>query len=141
MRLEISLMGVEIILFIIIGAFTGGFVSGLSGFGTGLFALGWWLAVMPPIDAVIVVVIMSLVGGAQGIYAVRKAVDMANLWRFLLPALVGIGVGVWLLDLVDVNHLKLLVASLLILFGGYFSFQKTLPKLGRHYLVVDMAVG
>jgi uncharacterized membrane protein YfcA len=141
MRLEISLMGIEIILFIIIGAFTGGFVSGLSGFGTGLFALGWWLAVMPPIDAVIVVVIMSLVGGAQGIYAVRKAVDMANLWRFLLPALVGIGVGVWLLDLVDVNHLKLLVASLLILFGGYFSFQKTLPKLGRHYLAVDMAVG
>jgi hypothetical protein len=66
---------------------------------------------------------------------------MVNLWRFLLPALVGIGVGVWLLDLVDVNHLKLLVASLLILFGGYFSFQKTLPKLGRHYLAVDMAVG
>ena len=63
MRLEISLMGIEIILFIIIGAFTGGFVSGLSGFGTGLFALGWWFAVMPPIDAVIVVVIMSLVGG------------------------------------------------------------------------------
>lgn len=84
-----SPMGIEIFLFIIIGAFTGGFiiigaftggfVNGLAGLGTGLFALGWWLAVKPLMDAVIIVVIMSLVGGAQGIYAVRKAIDMTNL--------------------------------------------------------------
>ena len=36
-------MGGEVILLIIAGAFAGGFANGLAGFGTGLFALGWWL--------------------------------------------------------------------------------------------------
>ena len=78
------------IMLIIAGAFAGGFANGLAGFGTGLFALGWWLAAMPPLDAVITVVIMSLVGGVQGLYAVRNAIDFREQLRFLVPALIGV---------------------------------------------------
>ena len=45
-------MSADVIMLIIAGAFAGGFANGLAGFGTGLFALGWWLAAMPPLDAV-----------------------------------------------------------------------------------------
>src|SRR5699024_8893634 len=38
----------EFLFFVIAGAAAGGFVNGLAGFGTSLFALGWWLQVMPP---------------------------------------------------------------------------------------------
>ena len=41
-------MSVDAIIFISIGAAFGGLVNGLAGFGTGLFALGWWLVVLPP---------------------------------------------------------------------------------------------
>ena len=34
------------------GAFAGGFVSGLAGFGTALMALGLWLYILPPTVAV-----------------------------------------------------------------------------------------
>jgi len=134
-------MSFDVIMLIIAGALAGGFANGLAGFGTGLFALGWWLAAMPPLDAVVTVVIMSLVGGLQGLYAVRNAIDKVEQIRFLAPALVGIVIGYLLLDAVNVTMLKLLVASLLILFGGFFTFRKTLPKLTKRYLVADMLVG
>ena len=83
-------MSADVIMLIIAGAFAGGFANGLAGFGTGLFALGWWLAAMPPLDAVITVVIMSLIGGAQGLYAVRNAINFGDQMRFLVPAAIGI---------------------------------------------------
>ena len=54
-----------------IGAFAGGFVNGLAGFGTGLFALGWWLAAILVNDAVLLVIIMSISSGVQGLLIVR----------------------------------------------------------------------
>ena len=134
-------MSADVIMLIIAGAFAGGFANGLAGFGTGLFALGWWLAAMPPLDAVITVVIMSLVGGVQGLYAVRNAIDFGEQLRFLAPASIGIMLGYLFLDAVNVTMLKLLVASLLILFGGFFTFRKTLPKLTKRYLAADVLVG
>jgi uncharacterized protein len=71
-------MGGEVIVLIIAGAFAGGFANGLAGFGTGLFALGWWLAAMPPLDAVITVVILSLVGGVQGLYGFATLLILAS---------------------------------------------------------------
>ena len=135
-------MSGEVIVLIIAGAFAGGFANGLAGFGTGLFALGWWLAAMPPLDAVITVVILSLVGGVQGLYAVRNSFDFGEQLRFLLPALIGVMLGYLFLDAVNIIMLKLLVvASLLILFGGFFTFRKTLPKLTKRYLAADVFVG
>jgi len=134
-------MSIDVIVLIIAGALAGGFANGLAGFGTGLFALGWWLAAMPPLDAVVTVVIMSLVGGVQGLYAVRNAIDKADQFRFLVPALFGIIIGYLVLDAVNVAILKFLVASLLILFGGFFTVRKTLPKLTKRYLLADVLVG
>jgi uncharacterized membrane protein YfcA len=42
------------------GALAGGFVSGLSGFGTALMALGIWLYIVPPSIAVPLVLICSV---------------------------------------------------------------------------------
>lgn len=65
-------MTVEIGALLIAGAAAGGFVSGLAGFGTALFALGWWLQVMPPVQAVSIVLFMSVVSGLQGMLVVRR---------------------------------------------------------------------
>ena len=49
------------------GSAAGGFVNGMAGFGTALFALGFWLQILPPTQAVSLVVIMSVVSGLQGV--------------------------------------------------------------------------
>ena len=53
-------------LVVLIGAFAGGFVSGLAGFGTGLVAVGIWLRVIQPTTAATLVVVCSVVSQATG---------------------------------------------------------------------------
>ena len=108
-----------------------------------LFALGFFLNVLPPEQAVATVVVLSVVGGFQGTWEVRGAVrdNPRRLARFLLPSLVGIPLGVMTLQLIDARTLKLVIGFFLILYGGYFSLRRALPNLTRPTPAIDMGVG
>jgi uncharacterized membrane protein YfcA len=134
-------MSLFAIMMVSIGAFAGGLVNGLAGFGTGLFALGWWLAAMPVNDAVSLVIIMSIFSGVQGLFIVRFSLNAPDLGLFLVPALLGIGVGFAVLDWVNVLFLKMIVATLLVLFGLYFTIWRHIPKLRRRHLLGDISTG
>lgn len=125
------------------GALVGGFVNGLAGFGTGMFALAFWLQILPPIQAVPMVLVLSVISGIQGLYAVRQAVrdNPARLARFLLPALPGIPLGGLLLGWLDASVIKLLVALAAVSYGVSFAFRAKLPKWRDEAPVTDMAVG
>ncbi|MEP2639412.1 sulfite exporter TauE/SafE family protein [Roseobacter sp.] len=131
------------ITYIVIGAMAGGFINGLAGFGTSLFALGFFLTIMPPAQAVAITVVISVVSGVQGLWIVRNSIakNPRRLARFLLPALAGIPIGVASLKQIDVSVLKLLIAFFLILYGGFFSLRRTLPKIDRPTPVIDCTVG
>jgi uncharacterized membrane protein YfcA len=64
----------ETLLMVILGAAAGGFINGLAGFGTALFALGFFLTTMAPPQAVAVVVVLSVTSGLQGLWIVRHAI-------------------------------------------------------------------
>jgi uncharacterized protein len=134
--------GVDIA-FILAGAFAGGLINGLAGTGTALFALGFLMVALSPASAVGVVVLMSVVTGLQGLWEVRAALreNVARRLRFILPGLAGVPVGVLLLNHMDANFLKLLIAALLILYGGFFSFRANLPKFERRTPVLDSMMG
>lgn len=130
-------------LFILAGAAAGGFINGLAGFGTALFALGFFLSVLPPTQAVALVLVLSVITGLQGVWVVRSAIldNPRRLMRFLLPALAGIPFGVLCLRFVDVTVMKLVIASFLLIYGGFFMARSTLPKLDRPTPLADMSVG
>lgn len=129
--------------YIVAAAAAGGFVNGLAGFGTALFALGFLLVIMPPVEAVALVVVLSSVTGLQGVWLVRRSIgdQPRRLARFLVPALPGIPVGILALTLIDAQTLKLVIAGFLILYGGYFSLRRALPRFERPTPLVDIAVG
>ncbi|NCQ25142.1 MAG: sulfite exporter TauE/SafE family protein [Rhodobacteraceae bacterium CG17_big_fil_post_rev_8_21_14_2_50_63_15] len=133
----------EIALYVIAGAAAGGLINGLAGFGTALFALGFFLNVMPPVQAVAVVVVLSALTGLQGVWIVRHAIgaNKRRLARFLVPALIGIPLGVLVLSVIEARSLKLVIAAFLILYGGYFSLRARLPRFERPTPVWDMLVG
>ncbi len=136
-------MTVETITFLVLGAVAGGFVNGLSGTGTALFAMGFYLVVLQPVTAVAIVALMSILAGLQGLWVVRKAI-MANpkrLLRFLLPGLAGVPIGLMLLNVVDSGTLRIGIAALLILYGGYFSLRAKLPAFTRRTPWLDAGVG
>ncbi|MDU8942108.1 sulfite exporter TauE/SafE family protein [Ovoidimarina sediminis] len=136
-------MSASDILTLALGAALGGFVNGLAGFGTALFALGFYLTIMPPKQAVAVVVVCSVVVGAQGLWVVRHAIFArpARLMRFLVPGLFGIPLGLWILSMIEPRGLKIFIAAMLIIYGGYFSLRRSLPTFDRPTPFADAVVG
>lgn len=136
-------MPAEFYLYLIAGALTGGFINGLAGFGTALFALGFWLQILEPGQAVPMVLVSAIFPGLQGAWIVRKEIlnQPRRLSRFLLPGLVGVPLGVSMLSMVNPDQLKMGIGVMMVLYGGYFSFRNTLPKLERSMPLVDGIIG
>lgn len=134
-------MTTEFVVFLLAGAAAGGFVNGLAGFGTSLFALGWWLQVMPPLQAVALALALSVASGLQGVWVVRKSIAWRLLARFLIPALIGIPIGLQILSLIDASLLKIVIAVFLLLYGGFFIARRDLPAMRRPTPLIDAGVG
>ncbi len=136
-------MPTEFYVYVLLGAAAGGLINGLAGFGTALFALGFWLNVMPAFQAVSMVAVMSVASGLQGVWLVRRSIanQPRRLARFLLPALPGIPIGVAALSYMPAETLKIIIAGFMLLYGGFFTFRTTLPKLERPTPVIDCIVG
>lgn len=129
--------------YLALGAIAGGFINGLSGTGTALFALGFYLVVLPPITAVAIVALMSVLAGMQGLWIVRSDIlaQPRRLLRFVIPGLLGVPVGLSLLAVIDAATLRIAIAAVLIVYGGYFGFRAALPSFTRATPVWDAVVG
>jgi len=133
----------EFSIYLALGALAGGFINGLSGTGTALFALGFYLIVLDPIRAVAIVALMSILAGLQGLWIVRAQIraQPARLLRFLIPGLLGVPIGLSLLARIDEGTLRIAVAALLIVYGGYFSLRASLPAFSRKTPITDSLIG
>lgn len=131
----------DFIAYLLIGAAAGGFINGLAGFGTSLFALGWWLQVMPPLKAVAMVLALSVASGLQGVWLVRRDIRPGRLALFLIPGLAGIPIGLQILQFIDATTLKLVIAGFLLLYGGFFIARRELPKMTRPTPIADATIG
>lgn len=136
-------MPIETMILLALGAICGGFVNGLAGFGTSLFALGFWLQTFPPLQAVSMSVVMGAFTGLQGLWVVRRQIfdNPRRLSRFLIPALFGIPFGIAALAYIDPSVLKLIIAGFLILYGAFFLLRRSLPKFERPTPFVDSGIG
>jgi len=134
-------MAIDVLFFLIAGALAGGFINGLAGTGTALLTLGFWLQVVSPIQAVSMVLVIALISGIQGLFLVRHSINWLRLIRFLLPAILALPIGLKLLNIIDAGALKLLVATILIIYGGFFTFSKKLPALSKTPPLLDILIG
>ncbi len=137
-------MTVELILYLAAGAALGGFVNGLAGFGTGLMSLGIWLQVMSPEDAVPVVAAMSVASGVQSLWLTRSGIKkgLHRLPRFLIPALIGLSAGAWILNWIDTATLKLTVAFFMLFYTAFFLMKARLAaEIKNEHPVCDVLCG
>lgn len=136
-------MTAELIMFLVFGAAAGGFVNGLAGTGTALFALAFYLVVLDPVRSVAIVALMSVLVGLQGLWIVRSDIFKRpkRTLRFVVPGLLGVPIGLSLLAAIDATALRLSIAAMLILYGLYFGFRSNLPSFSRRTPVTDAGVG
>lgn len=111
---------------ILAGALAGGFVNGLTGFGTGLTALPLWLQAVEPVVAAQLVSAASVAGHISTLPAIWHAIDWRRLAPMLAAGLIGVPVGIWALPLISLAAFKLTVGCVLI---AYCTFM--LAAAGR----------
>ena len=133
----------EFVTLLLIGAAAGGFINGLAGFGTALFTIGFWLQILPAVEAVALILTMSVATGLQGIWVVRQEILTRpdRIARFLFPALFGVPLGIHILSFLDTDILRLIVAGFMISYGGFFAFRSALPTLTAPPKILDSLVG
>lgn len=123
------------------GALTGGFVSGLSGFGTGLAALPLWLVVLPPVLAAPLVVVCSVVSQLVTLRAIWHAIDWRRVLPFIVGGLAGVPVGAVLLAILSATAFKLLTGIFLFAFSGAMLTRRALPVVTLGGRAADGIVG
>ncbi|MDB5591541.1 sulfite exporter TauE/SafE family protein [Enterovirga sp.] len=123
------------------GAFAGGFVSGLAGFGTGLIALGFWLHVIDPAPAATLVAVCSVVSQVQTLPAVWKGIDGRRIAPMVGAGLLGVPLGTWLLARVDPDLFRPVVGGLLLAYAAFMLLSRFQPRLAWGGAAADGAVG
>lgn len=126
---------------ITLGAFAGGFVNGLTGFGTGLSAMPIWLqALSPPLSAQ-----LAAAGGVAGQVTTLRTIWHAIDWRALAPmllaGLIGVPLGAAAVTIVDPLAFKRGVGLILIVYATMMLLSGSrlrLPPMGRG---ADVMVG
>jgi uncharacterized membrane protein YfcA len=126
---------------VLLGALTGGFVSGLVGFGTAMMALGIWLYVLPPALAVPLVLICSVVAQTSTMPALWRSFDLTLVWPFLIGGLAGVPLGVLLIAHADPNVFKLSIGVLLLVFPVALYLQRKPMAFTFGGRVADAAIG
>ena len=123
------------------GAMAGGFVSGFTGFGTALTAIGVWLQIMPPGVVAMLVLICSVASQASSMPAVFHAIEARRVLPFVLPGILGVPVGAWLLAHLDPVWVRLGVGVLLVAYSSFLLLRR--PRAGVEWggRAADSAVG
>ena len=106
-----------------VGSIAAGFISGLTGFGTALVALAFWLHVVDPRIAGPLVAICAVASQLPSIGIIWRGMHLRRLIPFLGGGLLGLPMGVWLLNFVHTDSLKALVGAILVAYSIYNLLQ------------------
>lgn len=128
-------------LLIVAGALSGGFVSGLTGFGNGLTALAFWLHVVPPTVAAPLVAICSVIGQVQTLPAIWHAMDMRRVLPFVAGGLAGVPAGAFLLAHVSAQTFKVSIGIFLICYCSVMLATRARYEIAWGGRIADAAIG
>jgi hypothetical protein len=112
-------MASEQVAILLAGALAGGIVNGLTGFGTAITALGIWLYAIPPTAAASLAIICSVVSQLQTLHLIWRAIQWRRVLIFVIPGVLGVPIGTWLLPHIDPRLFKLGLGLVLIAYPAY----------------------
>jgi len=104
---------VAAIIIILIGAF----IQGLAGFGFSQFAIPLLVLFIISDELIPIMVILSLFLNIMMVHSLWRDVQVKRIWPMMLCGVLGIPFGVYLLNVADANSLKIMIGSLILIFG------------------------
>lgn len=112
------------IIIVLLGALAAGLVAGLTGFGTGITAMGIWLYAISPSVAASLVIVCSVVSQVQTFPMIWRAIEPRRVLPFIVPGLVGVPIGTRLLAHIDPKTFKIGVGLFLLVYSSYMLFSR-----------------
>src|SRR4030088_2540977 len=103
----------------LIGAFIGGFASGLAGFAMGFVVSGIWLHVITPVQTTALIVGRGLWTQGYGVWKLRHTLNWRSVAPFIIGGTIGVPIGTMLLTYIDPAYLRSGVGLLLVIYGSY----------------------
>jgi len=128
-------------LMVLLGALVGGFFAGLTGFGTGLSAMPFWLSAVSPVVAAQLAAGCGALGQAQTIGTIWPSVRWRYVGHFVVAGLIGVPFGTVLLTLIPERTFKLGVGLFLIAFCTYMTLARGRTMLRKRRPLADITVG
>ena len=129
------------VIIIVLGAAAAGFVQGLSGFAFSLVSMAFWAWVLPPQLAGPMAVFGSLIGQLIGLRSLRGKFRLRPALPFIAGGIVGIPIGIALLDRIDADWFKFALGMLLVVYCPLMLFASDLPRIVFGGKAADGAVG
>jgi uncharacterized membrane protein YfcA len=126
---------------ILAGALAGGFVNGLTGFGTGLTALPLWLQAVEPVVAAQLVSAASVLGHMATLPAIWPAIDWRRLAPMLVAGLIGVPIGTWVLPWISLAAFKLTIGLVLIAYCAFMLVGAGRVRLASGGRIAEAAIG
>ena len=124
-----------------LGAFVGAIASGGAGFAFAITAAAFWLHVLDPVRATLLVVACSALLQFGTIWPLRHYIERRRVWPFIAGGLIGIPIGVRLLAHTDPALLKMALGWFLAAFGTYVLAAPRLPVVTAGGRAADAVVG
>lgn len=134
-------VGMTVTLVVLMGAVAGGFVQGLSGFAFGMVAMSFWIWVLEPQVAAVLIIYGSWLGQMIAALLAHRRCGLAQLLPFLLGGLPGILLGILLLPHLDMLWFKALFGGFLLCWSVAMLGLRPLPWLGRGGGAADGIIG
>jgi uncharacterized membrane protein YfcA len=129
------------ILAVLGGTAAGAFVSGVSGFAFGMVALSVWAWALDPRLVSPLIVFGSLVAQLVSLGAVRRGLQWRRLLPLLIGGMLGVPLGVQLLDTIDLRLFRGVTGAVLIIYGAGSLLARELPAIARGGRLADGAIG
>jgi len=123
-----------------IAVFCGAFVSGLAGFAFSAVAGAILLHVLPPLEAVPLMMACSITVQASNLWALRKSIRWKQSSVLVVGGLLGVPIAVWLLQSADARIFRESFGLAIACYAAYTLFRPVLSRrlrmsVGRNALI------
>ena len=129
------------LLILISGAFTAAFVQGASGFGSGLVLNAFWLHIMEPAIVIPLNIITCLLISGWPLFKLRKTLDFSKLRPFIISGLIGIPLGMHLLQTTDPRLFKISIGIFLVFYAILIFKNNNLSVKVNNNKSIDRFIG
>jgi uncharacterized membrane protein YfcA len=135
-----SALSLEVLIFVA-GTFAAAFVTGLAGFAFGMIAAAFWMHALTPVEVTALIVAYAILIQGRACWKLRNKLNLPRLAPFVIGSVIGVPIGIFLLQWADSAVMRVAVGCLLVAFSLYNLVRPALREIKDAGVALDTSIG